>query len=255
MDDLKEYLNKIYIKYKKKHSSKDPVWKLHEYSDRKDIEILGLIISCFCYGRVDQINLFIDQFLDQTSENVYEFTLNFDYVKDKKRIEKLYYRFNDHYDLASLLNNIKAAIISHGSLEKTFLKYYDKNDANVINGLEGFTRELRKSKHKNSKAYAYLIPNVLKSSTCKRLNLYLRWMVRQDEIDTGVWSKNISPSKLIIPVDTHVYKIARQLNLIQRKSCDLKFAIELTEKLKEFDPKDPVKYDFALCHIGIDKEG
>ncbi len=253
MDDIKKYLDNIYRKYKKKHSSKDPVWILHEYSNPKDIEILGLIISCFCYGRVDQINLFIKNFLHQTSENVYEFTLNFDYVKDKKRIEKLYYRFNDHFDLASLLDNIKAALISNGSLEETFLKYYSKNDENIINGLEGFTNKLRSSKHNNSKAYSYLIPNVLKNSTCKRLNLYLRWMVRQDEIDLGIWSKNIKTSKLIIPVDTHVYKIARHLDLVQRKSCDLKFAIELTNKLKQFDPTDPVKYDFALCHVGIDK--
>jgi len=77
-------------------------------------------------------------------------------------------------------------------------------------------------------------------------------MVRKDEIDPGLWSSNISTSKLIMPVDTHVYRISRQLNIIDRKSYDMKFAVELTEKLKEFDPEDPVKYDFALCHIGID---
>ena len=253
MRDVKTYLDIIYNKYKKKHSSKDPVWTLHEYSDPRDVEILGLIISCFAYGRVDQINIFIRQILAKTSKNIYEFTLNFDHLKDKKHLEDLNYRFNNHYDLISLIRNIQKAIITNGSLEKTFLKHYNKKDENIINGLDGFTNELRKIKQKSSVAYDYLLPDVSKNSTCKRLNLYLRWMVRKDEIDLGIWGKNISRSKLLIPVDTHVYKISRQLNLVKRKSCDLKFAIELTKKLKEFDPADPVKYDFALCHIGIDK--
>ena len=254
MDDVKAYLDKIYNKYKKKHSSKDPVWTLHEYSDPRDIEILGLIISCFAYGRVEQINLFIKQFIAVTSNNIYEFTLNFKEVKDKKRIEILYYRFNDHYDLMLLILNIRNTLIKNGSLESTFLKYYNREDENIIKGLEGFTNELKMIKHKNTGAYNYLLPDVLKKSTCKRLNLYLRWMVRKDEIDLGIWGNKISRSALLIPVDTHVYKVSRQLELVQRKCCDLKFAIELTNKLKEFDPDDPVKYDFALCHMGMEKE-
>ena len=78
-------------------------------------------------------------------------------------------------------------------------------------------------------------------------------MVRKDSIDTGLWSREVDKAKLIIPVDTHVYRVSQKLGLVRRKSCDMKYAIELTNKLKEFDPKDPVKYDFALCHIGVDK--
>ena len=150
-----------------------------------------------------------------------------------------------------LLKQLRQAISEYGSLKNLFLKGYSKEDDNILTGLYNFTDYLKKGIRADSK-FHYLIPDSRKNSTCKRLNLFLRWMVRKDEIDPGLWSSNISTSKLIMPVDTHVYRISRQLNIIDRKSYDMKFAVELTEKLKEFDPEDPVKYDFALCHIGID---
>jgi uncharacterized protein (TIGR02757 family) len=97
----------------------------------------------------------------------------------------------------------------------------------------------------------YLIPNPVQKSTCKRLNMFLRWMVRHDEIDFGLW-KNISPIQLIMPVDVHIGRAAIEQKFVKRKSIDLKFAEELTEFLKQFDKNDPVKYDFALCHLGIE---
>ncbi|MCY7360956.1 MAG: TIGR02757 family protein, partial [Ignavibacteria bacterium] len=123
---------------------------------------------------------------------------------------------------------------------------------NILPSLKIFTSELNKVERKNTN-YKYLIPLTENNSACKRLNLYLRWMVRKDEIDTGIWKDKIDKSKLIMPVDTHIYRVSQKLKLIKRKSCDMKFAVELTERLKSFDAADPVKYDFALCHFGIDK--
>ncbi|MBK7158711.1 MAG: DUF2400 family protein [Ignavibacteria bacterium] len=94
------------------------------------------------------------------------------------------------------------------------------------------------------------MPSPVNNSACKRLNLYLRWMIRKDEIDTGIWSGSFDKAKLIMPVDTHIYRVSKYLGLVSRNSCDLKFAIELTKELKKFDSSDPVKYDFALCHLG-----
>jgi uncharacterized protein (TIGR02757 family) len=249
--ELKKYLDSLYNKYKKKHSSKDPVWTIHRFSDVRDIEIIGFIISCYTYGQVDVINAFIERLLKITGNNIYEFTVNFSKSKDKKRFAGMYYRFNTESHLLDLLNILQKAIHKHGSLNSLFIKHYNQNDPNIVNALTGFTHEL-KSPLKDQTTFKHFIPNPGANSASKRLNLYLRWMIRHDEIDLGAW-QNIPRSKLIIPLDVHVHRVARNLGLVKRASPDLKFAIELTNKLKQFDPKDPVKYDFALCHIGIDK--
>lgn len=250
---LKSYLDELYLKYKKKHSSKDPVWILHEFRDDRDIELAGLITSCYAYGQVDQINFFIRKFLNNIGYKVYEFTSNYSEHKDKKYIKDIYYRFNSSDDLSRLLINLNRVLEKHSSLKKLFIACHDPSDENIINALQKFT-EVINGKRKNKSSYDYLIPSPEQKSTCKRLNLYLRWMIRKDEIDTGIWSPEVSRSQLIMPVDIHVYRIARKLKMVKRKSCDLKFAVDLTNRLKKFDPEDPVKYDFALCHVGIDKE-
>lgn len=248
--ELKDLLDDLYVKYRSKHSSKDPVWRLHDFSDAKDIEIIGLITSCYAYGQVDQINLFVNKFLKNIDSGVHEFTSNYSEQKDKKYIKDLYYRFNTEADLSLLLINIRNAIKEFGSLQELFLQEFKDSDGNILKGLTFFSSKLNETTARNSN-YKYLIPLAENGSTCKRLNLYLRWMVRKDEIDLGIWNK-VNVSKLIMPVDTHIYRISRKLKLVNRRSCDMKYALELTEKLKQFDPSDPVKYDFALCHLGID---
>lgn len=247
----KEFLDKLYIKYESKYSSKDPVWILHEFQDEKDIEIAALITSSYAYGQIEKINSFVNKFFGNINFKVYEFTSNFSQQKDKKFLKGLYYRFNTENDLALLLNNIKDALLRSGTLQNMFLENYRKTDTNIIPALTHFSEKLNKRNNKNS-FYNYLIPNPAGNSACKRLNLFLRWLVRKDKIDLGIWDM-VDKSKLIMPVDTHVYKTASILKLARRKSCDLKFAVKLTDCLKKFDVSDPVKYDFALCHIGIDK--
>jgi uncharacterized protein (TIGR02757 family) len=252
--DLKKYLDGIYKKYKKKHSSKDPVWILHRFGEPRDVELIGFIVSCYTYGQVDVINAFIERLLKITGSNIYEFTLNFSKSKDKKLLRGMYYRFNTGEHLISLFDILKKAVTKYGSLNELFLNGYKKDDENIISALSHFTRELKSplKELKDRPQFKHFIPDPDANSASKRLNLYLRWMVRSDEIDTGAW-KGINKSKLIIPLDVHVHRIARALGLVQRRSPDLKFAIELTNKLKQFDPLDPVKYDFALCHVGVDK--
>ena len=250
--DLKELLENLYLKYKNKNSSKDPVWILHRFSDEKDIEIAGLITSCYAYGQVDQINIFILKFLKNINFKVHEFTSNYSEHKDKKYLNNLYYRFNTEEDMSLLLLNIKSILDEFKSLKGLFADFYQDTHVNILPSLKIFASELNKVERKNTN-YKYLIPLTENNSACKRLNLYLRWMVRKDEIDTGIWKDKIDKSKLIMPVDTHIYRVSQKLKLIKRKSCDMKFAVELTERLKSFDVADPVKYDFALCHFGIDK--
>jgi uncharacterized protein (TIGR02757 family) len=239
----------------RKFSSKDPVWVLHRFSDARDIEIMGLITASYSYGHVDQINRFTDKLLERIGNKPYEFTINFSKRKDKKFLEGLNYRFNTSGDLMSLFEAIRTTVIDYGSLKTLFLSSYNENSENVVDALSNFTLSLYEfSNHANGDGrnyFNFLLSSPVNKSTCKRMNLYLRWMVRKDEIDTGLWSE-IGTSKLIMPVDVHVARAAKNLNLVKRKSVDLKFALELTETLKKFDSEDPVKYDFSLCHIGID---
>lgn len=251
---LKDLLDNLYLSYKHRFSSKDPVWNLHKFNDETDIEIIGLLCSAYAYGSVDQINLFISRLMHKIGCKPYEFTINFQKRKDKKYIKDLHYRFNTGDDLVNLFYSINKNLIAYSSLKNLFMSYFNSNDINIIPALSGFTKKLSlNGKHTGNKYYNYLIPSPGNGSTCKRLNLYLRWMVRKDEIDLGIWNE-IDTSKLIMPVDTHIARISKKLKLVKRKSVDLKFAIELTEKLKKFDSSDPVKYDFALCHAGIDKK-
>ncbi len=251
---IKELLENLYTTYRHKFSSRDPVWNLHRFSDDKDIEITGLITSSYAYGSVNQINDFINNLLKRIDNKPYEFTINFEKRKDKKYLQGLYYRFNSEEDLIDLLVSLNRTLTQYSSLKNLFLSNYGPGDENIIKALSEFSSKLINNKDKEThKYYHYLISNPANGSACKRMNLFLRWMVRKDEIDTGIW-KEIHPSKLIMPVDTHVGRVSKKLKLVKRKSVDLKFAIELTGKLKQFDPEDPVKYDFSLCHIGIEKK-
>ena len=247
----KQLLDLYYVKYNNQLSSKDPVWKLIRVKTKTDKEVLAFIISCYSYGNITQINNFINKVLEFTSLNVSEFIFNYKRNSQETKLD-FRYRFNTSQDFFDLIHTITEILKKYGSLKNLFLKYYDKNDENILNALNGFTLEIRQIA-KGSKSFEYLVPLVSKKSTCKRLMLFLRWMVRKDKIDLGLWGKSVDTSKLIMPVDIHVYRAARKYKLTERKSYDMKFAIELTNKLKQYDPKDPVKYDFALCHLGVDR--
>lgn len=251
---LGEKLEKLYFNYKHKFSSKDPVWILHRFEDENEIELVGLITAAYAYGSVEQINRFIENLLKKTGNKPYEFTINFEKRKDKKFLKDLNYRFNSSADLVNMFDYLKKVIVEFQTLKKCFLREYDNNDENILCALEGFTGKLNRNIiQKNAGKYHYLFSNPVNGSACKRMNLFLRWMVRKDEIDLGLWSE-VSPAKLIMPVDVHIARISRSLGLVKRRSIDLKFAVELTNYLKQFDADDPVKYDFALCHLGMEKK-
>ena len=248
----KKILDLLYAKYNIKESSKYPVWNLNVLPSDSDIEIAAFIISCYSYGSVTQINSFVGKVFDFSGYGLYDFVRRFG-KRERSRAERVNfaYRFNTTKDFILLLESIKKAVRKHGSLKNLFLLGYDDSHSNIIPALERFTKYLRGSVA-DSKTFGYLVPDASEGSACKRLNLFLRWMVRKDNVDFGLWSAEIDKSKLIMPVDIHVYRQSQKLKLVKRKTCDLKYAVELTEKLKEFDPRDPVKYDFALCHLGME---
>ncbi len=249
---LKQKLEYHYKAFNLSQIEPDPLQFPHKFSDEKDIEVMAFIASIFAYGNVTQIIKSLNKFLLIAENKPHNFIINF------KKSHKKYFihRFYSEADVQKLLILLQIVYNENGSLKNLFLTGYERNHENLKNAITHFSNFfLKKSKTESgvlSRGIKFMFPLPEKGSACKRMNLFLRWMVRKDELDFGLWSE-ISTSKLIIPVDTHIARICRQLKLTKRKNVSWKMAEEITENLKQFDPDDPVKYDFTLCHIGMRK--
>jgi len=256
--DLKHKLEYHYKAFDRSKISPDPLQFLHLYSDEKDIEVMGFIAAIFAYGNVKQIINTLNKFVEISKNQPHRFITSFSSRKNDEELQDLYHRFYSHMDVISLFLVLEKIYSEFGSLKNLFLKYYRDEDENIKNGLSGFTHhfieEFKEVSNRDqiSQGAKFMFPLPELGSACKRKNLFLRWMVRKDELDFGLWSE-IPNNKLVIPVDTHVARICRQLKLTERKNVSWKMAEEITENLKKFDPEDPVKYDFAICHIGMRK--
>jgi len=247
----REVFDELYSRYNQREFvHPDPLEFLYGYEDMKDREIAGLVASSLAYGRVAQIlnsAFFVLQkmqpspsaFLRYASrESLFETFAGFKH------------RFTTGEDLASMLFDTKLVIERYGSLYECFLKGMVDDDDTVIPAVSAFVKELSGGRNIE---YASLVPSPVKGSACKRLNLFLRWMARKDNVDPGGWDK-VPASKLIVPLDTHMYSISLALKLTKRKQADMQTAFEITAAFKTISPDDPVKYDFALTRLGIRKE-
>ena len=185
----------------------------------------------------------------------YEFVTNLNFSKDKKLFRGLQHRFFTEADITALFYILSRIYSNYGSIRQLFLLYYFEKEDNLKNSISFFSKNLlsiAEEKYPVTRGLKFMFPDPFKGSACKRMNLFLRWMVRKDHFDFGLWPE-IPADKLVIPVDTHVARICRQLKLTKRKVVSWQMAEEITEKLKKLDPEDPVKYDFAICHIGMRK--
>jgi uncharacterized protein (TIGR02757 family) len=228
----------------------DPLQLVLRYDDPLDQETAGLIAAAFAYGRADIIVSNIGTVLTRM-HGPYRYLANFDADEATKRFSGFAHRFHKTPELVALLSCIAGAIREHGSLGALFEKCYDANDADVGPTLTRFVERLRGAGGaRHAAALQYLLTSPADGSACKRMNLYLRWMVRRTPPDLGLWTF-VDPRKLVMPVDTHIHRIATFLGLNERKSADWKTARALTDRLARFDEADPVRYDFALCRLGI----
>lgn len=251
MDDhkLKELIEYIYHLYHhRKYVYPDPVEFLYEYHSLRDREIVGFIAASLAYGRVKQIHKSVRSVLSPMGSSPYCFLKS----ADDETIETTYaffkHRFATAKDITSLLCGIRDVINAYGSLYDCFLKGLNPNDNTVFSGIQFLSKQIIGNRNPR-----HLVTQPDRGSACKRINLFLRWMVREDEIDPGGWS-NVSPSKLIVPLDTHLHSISRCLGLTSRKQSNMHTALEITIALKKFDFHDPVRYDFSLTRIGIQPE-
>lgn len=221
----------------------DPLMVARRYSD----ESIALICALFAYGNAKSIVKFLD-------------SLDFELLhEDEATIEKHLvnhcYRFQKSHDVAALFIALKR-LKRVDSIENIFYHGYQK-EHNLLDGLWYFIATLRAIYPKQSYGYDFLIgkvpQNINQATTYKRYLMYLRWMVRKDSLDMGLWH-TIDKSDLIMPLDTHTFTLAKKLGLLKRKSYDLKASLELTQKLKSFDAADPIKYDFALYRLGQERK-
>jgi uncharacterized protein (TIGR02757 family) len=247
---LKRKLDYHYRYFGKNRISPDPLEILHKYSQPEEIEIIGFIASLFSYGNVTQIINTLGVIEKIIGQHPYDFILNFNKQNDAKYFKGLKHRFYTAEDIVSLFEILHQGYLSYANLKVLFLLYYFEDEPNLKNSISCFSKNLMNlcvhcdKKAKVTSGLKFMLPDPLKGSACKRMNLFLRWMIRKDDLDFGLW-KEIPPSKLIIPVE--------ELKLTNRKNISWKMAEEITNKLKKFDPNDPVKYDFAICHIGMRK--
>ncbi|MBI5682670.1 MAG: TIGR02757 family protein [Deltaproteobacteria bacterium] len=256
---LKTLLNKLYKSFDINSISPDPLEFVHKFKDPKDKEITGLIASSLAYGKVEGILKSINYILDVMDWSPYRFTVRFNPQKHTQLFNNFSHRFNKGRDIACLIYFVKQMIEEGGSIKGFFLKGYNPYDKNIKPALISFSDRVLKldsmpiygrRKLPQDAGVRFFFPSPSDGSPCKRLNLYLRWMVREKDVDLGLW-KEIHPNRLIIPLDTHIARISKYIGLTNRKSPDWEMAEEITENLKRLDADDPVKYDFSLCRLGI----
>lgn len=230
----------------------DPIAIPHQYTKIQDIEIAGLFAAIFAWGNRTTIINKSNDLLSRMDNAPYDFILQHHSSDLKKLLYFKHRTFNDT-DLLYFIEFLRYHYLKHETLETAFTKWMQPKDKNISAALSGFHKYFFSLEDAPSRTRKH-IATPDNNATCKRLNMYLRWMVRNNTtgVDFGIW-KSIKPVQLIIPIDVHVARVARSWGLLDRIQNDWLAAIELTEKLKEFNPKDPVIYDFALFGTGVNK--
>jgi uncharacterized protein (TIGR02757 family) len=249
--DLKSFLDsKVELYNRPSFIENDPVCIPHAYNKKQDIEIMGFFAAVFAWGqRVTIINK-CRELGERMDRSPHDFVLHHS-AKDLKRLIGFKHRTFNDTDLLYFIAFFRNWYSRHASLEDAFTQHIGAGDKTTVNGLNGF-RNIFFSFEEVPQRTGKHIASPAQNSACKRINMYLRWMVRQDQcgVDFGLWKK-ISPSQLMCPLDLHVERVALKLNLMQREQSDWKAVEELTANLRKLDKTDPVKYDFALFGLGI----
>jgi uncharacterized protein (TIGR02757 family) len=239
----------------------DPVELPRRYPDPGDAEVAGLVASCFAYGRADLFKPMVERILAAMGPHPARFAEAFAAAPRRAAFPFALYRFNRPADAAALVAAIGHVRSKHRSLGARFeVLYFEAGGgtAALRLALERFARELREAppvaallRGRGQRGLLHLLPDAGGSGACKRLNLYLRWMVRgPDGVDLGIW-RGVPRAALLIPLDTHLLRIGRHLGLTGRKDASWRTAEEITAALREVDPADPVRFDFPLCHLGM----
>jgi uncharacterized protein (TIGR02757 family) len=254
---LRDRLDELVSSFDRRHLTPDPLELVLRYNDPLDQECAALIAAAFAYGRADLVVAHAGDVLTRMGSSPFRYLHDeFSRTEAARRFRGFAHRFHKAPELVVLLAHIAESVRRHGSLGALFQSCYVDSDDDIGPSLARFAESLTSpldgcaESIAERRAMAYLVSSPRDGSACKRMNLFLRWMVRAEEPDLGLWSF-VDPAKLVIPLDTHIHRIATFLGLTERRSPDWKTARSLTDVLAAFNRRDPVRYDYALCRLGI----
>lgn len=260
MSDIRAALDALYDSRSSCHLGNDPLSFCHRYPDPADQEITAVIASAFAYGSVVIILRTLEAVFSELGNSPRKYVERFSPKAGLRTFSGFKHRFNDGRDLCALLWGMRQMLERTGSVQNFFLQGHRAADDDVSDSLNRYSAAVLSLDYADvfgtnaipvDSYYPFLFPAPVSGSACKRLCMFLRWVVRPaDGIDLGLWN-GVLPAQLIIPVDTHISRICRYLGFTGRKSADWRMAREITQALREYDPADPVKYDFSLAHLGI----
>jgi uncharacterized protein (TIGR02757 family) len=255
--DLRARLETLYTQFNHPRSVTDPIQIVRRFARRDDLEVVAFCAAGLAFGRVQSVLNSIEGLLQVMGPSPAAFVRGFAPARDRRALDHLVHRWTRGIDLAALVWLLKQMLDSHGSLEAFFMDGADPGAETIEAALDAFAQracalDLKAvyggARPKPGVSYFFARPS--SGGACKRLNLFLRWMVRKDQIDLGVWTR-VRPSQLIVPLDTHVIRLSRCLRLTKYTSPGWRMATDITRALRQLDPVDPVRFDFSLCHIGM----
>ena len=230
--------------------SRDPVGFVHRYTRPQDQEVVGLVAASLAFGNAVAARQSVERALHQLEPDPAALVAQADIRELRHRLRGFKHRIYRGEHLARMLSGAGALLRDYGTLGNAFVSFH-RETGDFRESLARFADALRGDARDRSTRH--LVSDPRAGSACKRLVLYARWMIRPaDQVDLGLWP--IAPSELVIPVDTHIHRISRNLGLTQRRTASWATAEEITSVLRKLDPEDPVKYDFALCHLGVSRE-
>lgn len=254
---LRSALETLYLSFNADRVVTDPIWIVHRYDRSDDREVVAFIAAALAFGRVQSVLNSIDGMLQVMGPSPAAFVRTFEPARDRRRFDHLVHRWTKGADMAALVWVMHQMIREGGSIEGFFAAGLPADAVDVGEGLQSFsTRALAldqkavygRARPKPGVAYFFSRPS--SGGACKRLNLFLRWMVRRDQVDLGVWTR-VRAGQLIVPLDTHVIRVGQCLRLTKLKSPGWRMAADITTSLRALDPVDPVKFDFSICHLGM----
>lgn len=257
---LRKYLEEVYQHYHRpEYLGSDPLVIVRRFESNADREIAALFSALLAYGNVKQINRDLVSLFRSMDWTPAAFLRDFRFAEASRRLDGFKHRFTDRTDVLCLCWLLHQ-LLRHSNLETAFVQGWREGETDLVAAASRFCDTLYsmdfgpyldRSQMLSRTSFKHFLPRADRGSACKRIHLFLRWVVRQnDGIDLGIW-KTIAPSRLLIPVDTHILRIAQQLGICSRRSASAAAAREITDHLRHFCPEDPVRYDFSLCRTGI----
>lgn len=254
---LRPVLDRLYTDFNAARSVADPIWMVRRYDRPDDQEVVAFIAAALAFGRVQSVLNSIDGMLTVMGSSPAAFVRNFDPARDRHCFKHLVHRWTNGADFAALVWILHQMIARRGSIEGFFIEGLTADAVDVGAALQSFSARALAldvsaiyGKKRPKPGVAYFFSRPSSGGACKRLNLFLRWVVREDRVDLGVWKK-VKPGQLIVPLDTHVIRVGRCLRLTKLKSPGWRMAADITSSLRELDPSDPVRFDFSICHLGM----